>query len=158
MSEEKPDASEFKVVDRRGFHMDGTPRDPSPADGPASASSPTAAPDPDRSTPPSFEAQSGVQDKVQGEVHGQESGDGVNFGDLVMSLSTTAMFQLGLLESPDGEKIPADLANARRTIDMLGVLKEKTQGNLTEDEKKLLTQILYELQMSFVAVTDQPKK
>ncbi len=152
MSEEKPDDSEFKVVDRRGFHTDGTPRNPSPASGPASASSPTAAPD--LSPPPSFEAQS----EVQGEVHGEDSGEGVNFGDLVMSLSTTAMFQLGLLESPDGEKIPADLLNARRTIDMLGVLKEKTQGNLAEDEKKLLTQILYELQMSFVAVTDQPKK
>ena len=152
MSEENPAASEFKVVDRRGFHTDGTPRDPSPAAGPASTSSPTAAPD--LSPPPSFEAQS----EVQGEVHGEESGKGVNFGDLVMSLSTTAMFQLGLIESRDGEKIPADLLNARRTIDMLGVLKEKTQGNLAEDEKNLLTQILYELQMSFVAVTDQPKK
>ncbi|MCZ6514864.1 MAG: DUF1844 domain-containing protein [Acidobacteria bacterium] len=152
MSEEKPEASEFKVVDRRGFHADGTPRDPSPAAGPASASSPTAAPD--LSPPPSFAAQR----EVQGEVQGEESGEGVNFGDLVMSLSTTAMFQLGLLESPEGEKVPADLPNARRTIDMLGVLKGKTQGNLAEDEEKLLTQILYELQMSFVAVTDQPKK
>ena len=152
MSEEKPDASDFKVVDRRGFHTDGTPRESSPATGPAS---PPTSPSSESEAPSSFEAPS---DFPGGELSGEVPGEETSFGDLVMSLSTTAMFQLGLLESPGGEKIPADLPNARRTIDMLGVLKEKTQGNLAEDEEKLLTQILYELQMSFVAVADKPAK
>ena len=60
------------------------------------------------------------------------------------------MFQLGLLPGPSGERIPLDLENARRTIDMLEVLRHKTQGNLTAEEAKLLEDVLYELRLSFV--------
>jgi hypothetical protein len=74
------------------------------------------------------------------------------FDTLVSYLSTTAMFQMGLLAGPGGERIPADLANARRTIDLLEILQEKTQGNLTAEEAKLLDDILYELRMSYVEI------
>ena len=71
------------------------------------------------------------------------------------------MFQLGLLPGPGGERLPVDLANARMTIDLLDVLQEKTAGNLTEDESRLLDEVLYELRLSFVEVqkraTQTPK-
>ena len=60
------------------------------------------------------------------------------------------MFQLGLLAEPGGERIPPDMANAQRTIDLLQVLQEKTSGNLTADESRLLDDVLYELRMTFV--------
>ena len=62
------------------------------------------------------------------------------------------MFQLGLLPGPGGEHIPVDLTNARMTIDLLDVLQEKTEGNLTEEESRMLAEVLYELRLSFVEV------
>ena len=78
-----------------------------------------------------------------------------NFATLVSYLSTTAMFQLGLLPGPGGERIPADFANARRTIDLLEVLQQKTQGNLTEDEARMIQEVLYELRLSFVEASQR---
>jgi hypothetical protein len=76
----------------------------------------------------------------------------VGFETLIQYLSTTAMFQLGFLPGPGGERIPADLANARRTIDLLEVVQHKTDGNLTDEESRMLEEVLYELRMSFVEV------
>jgi len=80
------------------------------------------------------------------------------FDTLVSYLGTTAMFQLGLMAGPTGERIPADLANARQTITMLEVLDQKTQGNLTQDESRLLEEILYELRMAYVEVDKRNAK
>lgn len=74
------------------------------------------------------------------------------FATLVSYLSTTAMFQLGLLPGPGGERIPSDFVNARRTIDLLEILQEKTRGNLTDNESRMLEEVLYELRISFVEV------
>ena len=60
------------------------------------------------------------------------------------------MFQLGLIPGPSGEHIPADMPNAKRTIDLLEVLQEKTRGNLTADESQLLDDVLYEVRLGFV--------
>ena len=72
------------------------------------------------------------------------------FETLVSYLSTTTMFQLGLIPGPGGERIPADMPNAHRTIDLLDVLREKTKGNLTANESRLLDDVIYELRMTFV--------
>jgi hypothetical protein len=72
------------------------------------------------------------------------------FETLVSFLSTTTMFQLGLLAGPGGERIPADMPNAQRTINLLEVLQEKTRGNLSPNESRLLDDVLYELRMTFV--------
>ena len=60
------------------------------------------------------------------------------------------MFQLGLIPGPSGEHIPADMPNAQRTVDLLEVLQEKTEGNLTASESRMLEDFLYELRMNFV--------
>jgi hypothetical protein len=57
---------------------------------------------------------------------------------------------LGGFAGPGGEPIPPNLEAAKHFIDLLRVLEEKTQGNLSDDEKKMLDQTLYELQMRFV--------
>ncbi len=74
----------------------------------------------------------------------------VSFSSFVISLAGSAMVQLG--EAPDpitGEK-KADLQLARNTIDLLGVLQEKTKGNLDEEEQKLLESVLYECRTKFI--------
>jgi hypothetical protein len=138
MAKEEGSSSGFRVVDRRPFAADGSRKE----DIPAQEEKVEAAPRPARSTP--------------AEPHGQPSGqyddEAPGFETLVSYLSTTAMFQLGLIPGPSGEHIPADLPNAKRTVDLLEVLQRKTEGNLTADESRLLEDILYELRMSFVAV------
>jgi hypothetical protein len=124
------------VVDRRPFAADGSRKE----DIPAEEKKVEAAPAPDRSTlgePPS-------------EPRGPYDDDSPGFETLVSYLSTTAMFQLGLIPGPSGEHIPADMPNAKRTVDLLEVLQEKTQGNLSASESRLLDDVLYELRMTFV--------
>jgi hypothetical protein len=138
MANNKDEPSGFRVVDRRPFSSNGTRREPArEAEKP-----PEKAPEPAPVAP--------VQAEAEPEEYVDEST--IGFDMLVSYLSTTAMFQLGLLEGPGGERIPPDLPNARRTIDLLQVLQEKTHGNLTQREVKLLDDVLYDLRLSFVEI------
>ncbi len=77
----------------------------------------------------------------------------VSFDHLVQSMYMTAMMGLGAATQP-GEKPRIDLMGARQTIDLLGVLNEKTKGNLTADEQRLLESALFELRMTFLEITN----
>lgn len=77
----------------------------------------------------------------------------VAFEHLVQSMYMTAMMGLGAGTQP-GEKPRIDLMGARQTIDLLGVLGEKTKGNLTADEQRLLDSALFELRMMFLEITN----
>ena len=77
----------------------------------------------------------------------------VNFAGFIMSLSAQALICLGEGLNPQGGKVDQDLPAARQMIDILGMLKEKTKGNLENDEAQLLDQILFELRMKYVART-----
>ncbi|MDX2198948.1 MAG: DUF1844 domain-containing protein [Phycisphaerae bacterium] len=72
------------------------------------------------------------------------------FVDLLNLLAMQALVGLGGFASPDGQPIPPDPAAAKHFIDLIHVLDEKTKGNLTADEKKLVDATLYELRMRFV--------
>jgi hypothetical protein len=76
----------------------------------------------------------------------------ITFDRVVQSLYVTAIVQLGL-NTPAGQQMRVDLMGARHTIDMLGVLGEKTTGNLTPEEEKLMQSVLFELRMSFLEMT-----
>ncbi len=75
-----------------------------------------------------------------------------NFERLVQSFYFTAIVQLGL-NTPQGQQVRVDLMGSKQTIDLLGVLAEKTKGNLTPDEDKLLQSVLFELRMAFLEMT-----
>jgi hypothetical protein len=68
-----------------------------------------------------------------------------------MSLTSSAFYHLGDIADPETGKTETNLPAVHQTIDMLTMLKEKTQGNLTAEENKLLEQLVYELQMKYVA-------
>lgn len=74
----------------------------------------------------------------------------INFSTFVISLSSSALIHLGLIEDPVTGKIDRDLALARQNIDILGMLQEKTRGNLSEEESRLLESILFDLRIRFV--------
>jgi len=77
----------------------------------------------------------------------------MTFERLVASLYMTAMMQLGLMHE-EGQQPMADVIGAKQTIDTIGLLQEKTKGNLTDAEQNLLQNILYELRMAFVEFTN----
>ncbi len=77
----------------------------------------------------------------------------MDFATFLISLSTSALYHLGLVAEQENEPPPEpDLPMARQTIDLLEMLEEKTRGNLSDDEEKLLESMLYELRMQFVEV------
>ncbi len=75
-----------------------------------------------------------------------------NFAALVSMLVTQAMFALGLLQVKGQEQREPDLDMAKYNIDMLEALQEKTKGNLTEQEEKVLENTLNEVRMAYVKV------
>ncbi len=76
----------------------------------------------------------------------------VNFSTFVFGLSSTAFYHLGEIPDPQTGQKRQDIALAKHTIDTLGMLKEKTKGNLTSEEEKLLDSILTELRLRYVKV------
>ncbi len=76
----------------------------------------------------------------------------MSFDQLVQSVYMTAIMQLGAGAQP-GQQPQLDLMGARQSVDMLAVLAEKTKGNLSTDETRLLESALFELRMAFLEVT-----
>lgn len=76
----------------------------------------------------------------------------MSFEQIVHSVYMTAIMQLGGA-TPEGQQPQVDLMGARQSIDMLSVLAEKTKGNLTPDESRLLENALFELHMGFLEIT-----
>lgn len=79
----------------------------------------------------------------------------ITFSTFVLSLSTSAAMHLGGYQDPVSGLIPRNLELAKQTIDILGIIREKTAGNLNADESELLESALYELRMRYI---DETKK
>ena len=76
---------------------------------------------------------------------------GISFAGFVISLATTAAVHFGDIADPHtGERQEPDLVAAHQMIDLISLLQDKTKGNLTADEAKLVDDLLYELRMRFV--------
>jgi hypothetical protein len=76
-----------------------------------------------------------------------------SFLALIDMFAAEAAMNLGLAQTPDGGRTPVDLEAARHWIDMLGMLDQKTRGNLTGEEAGVLTDVLAYLRMQFVAAS-----
>jgi hypothetical protein len=74
----------------------------------------------------------------------------INFTNFLLSISTSALIQLGEIPDPATKQGVKELPLAKQTIDLIGMLKEKTKGNLTPEEEKLMEYILYDLRMRYV--------
>ena len=74
----------------------------------------------------------------------------IDFATFVLSLSHSALMHLGEAPDPDTNQTRVDLPLAKQNIDILVLLEEKTKGNLSGDEERLLAQVLFDLRMRFV--------
>ncbi|MDP9035839.1 MAG: DUF1844 domain-containing protein [Myxococcota bacterium] len=77
----------------------------------------------------------------------------LDFATFVLSLSHSALVHLGEAPDPDTGRSEMNLPLARQTIDLISMLEEKTRGNLTGDEERLVGQILFDLRMRFVELS-----
>jgi len=86
-----------------------------------------------------------------------DHGDSIDmmFYSLVLSLQASAMQHLGKVISPVTGKVERNLEAAKHTVEMLEMIRRKTDGNLTDDERQTLEHILYELRLNYV---DEVKK
>ena len=113
----------FKVTDRRGRSEEPPPRTPTP---------PSEPPAPGGSRSSAAPAQ---------------------LSALLVMLANSALVSLGVAAEPGRDEPRVDLDGARSVIDILLMLRDKTQGNRTEQESRLLEEIVYDLQMRFVQAT-----
>jgi len=138
VSEEgKQEGRGFTVQDRRRFSPEtGEAREDAAADSPretAEAVKPSEA-----------------QAAPASESHQEEPLPEINFSTFVISLSTQALMHLGEITSPITGKIDPDVPAAKQMIDMLGMIREKTHGNLNANEDRLMQDILFDLRMKYV--------
>jgi hypothetical protein len=77
----------------------------------------------------------------------------MNFERVIESFYMSALIQMGAIRQ-DNEPPRVDIIGARQTIDSLAILQEKTKGNLTDREKTLLQNVLFELRMAFIEITN----
>jgi hypothetical protein len=143
--EEEQSSRGFKVSDRRRFVDDAAP-DPEPAAA-AAPPPPDPAPRPEGHDHAGHDHAHDHGDHAHGHPH-QE----INFTTFVMGLSTQALMHLGEIVEPGAPQTP-DLPAAKQMIDLLGVLREKTTGNLDAAEEQLLASMLYDLRMRYVEVS-----
>jgi len=79
------------------------------------------------------------------------------FGALVMMLHTAVMQQLGKIKHPVTGKVERHLPSAKDTIDILDMLREKTKGNLSSEEDRLLAQVIAEVKLNYVDESGKPE-
>ena len=91
---------------------------------------------------------------------GQQGGEQIeaNFDELVRMLVMQALLYLGAMPDPATGKAVVSLEYAKLNIDLLGILEEKTKGNLTEEEQQVLSQTASELRLQFVEVSKAVEK
>ena len=140
--QDERDERGFKVTDRRAFTADGELRDEDTEV--VVSTEPVPAPQ----APPIPEPAAG-EPRVAVASAPNETRE-VGFPDLVSMLATQALLALGDLPSPSGDESKEDLASAQIMICFLEVLGAKTAGNLSEDEAKVLDDVLYDLRMRFM--------
>jgi hypothetical protein len=132
---EKGEGKGFKVADRRRFSETGEAREAAPAA---------------EARPEAEEPRTEGEKRVAAQ---NESGDDLpelNFSTFVISLSTQALMHLGEIPDPITGKVASDFPVAKQMIDIVGMLDEKTRGNLDPGEKQLMEDVLYDLRMRYV--------
>jgi hypothetical protein len=147
--EEEQGSRGFKVQDRRRFVDNpdaANESDPQPADTARSAPPPEP-PRTDLPPPPP------PSDAPAGHPHDAAGVGELNFSTFVMGLTTQALMHLGEIPDPMDQAVARDLPAAKQMIDLLGILREKTRGNLDAAEAQLLDSMLYDLRMRFVEVS-----
>ncbi len=133
--EERDEERGFKVKDRRRFSSEtGEPRENTENVAPSEKK----------------EDEASVQQAVEKDTEGEGALPAINFSTFIISLSTQALMHLGEIPDPLSGNVEMDISVGKQMIDIIGVLSEKTRGNLDQGEEKLMEEILFDLRMKYV--------
>ena len=167
---EKEKKPEFVVTDRRKFNVDGEPRPDAPVEtaaapappAPAPVAEPVAAPAKPVAAPaveirPSAASVPDLETGYNGDRERTAfGGQKMEFIHLLDMLVQTAMMYAGAMES--GTERRVDVVGLRQMIDLIGVLEEKTRGNLTEQEAGILSNTMFQLRMTYMEIVNMIDK
>lgn len=121
----------------------------------ASADREGSAADPDEATDAERES---AEERADEEAAEGDKAPPIDFTTFIFSLSTQAMVHMGEMTLPGMPEASVNLIAAKQTIDIVSLLEEKTKGNLTESEARLLSNLLYDLRMRYLhAIKKKPK-
>jgi len=109
----------------------------------------------DDETAPDGDQDSARSSPQFGKTEGAGALPGTDFATFVVTLATSALLYLGEIPDPDSNQTSVNLPMARQTIDILSMLKKKTEGNLTREEADLLGRFLYDVRMKYVACRER---
>ncbi|HVS82668.1 MAG TPA: DUF1844 domain-containing protein [Pyrinomonadaceae bacterium] len=161
----------FKVVDRRPFNPDGTPRELSPEERTENERAAESAParvdtQPQTETEPVTESPAPTEppsarpasrpERERAHAGGDPLDDPTSFLSLIMSLASNAASSLGMMPHPVTGESGVDLKTAKHWIDVLGMLEQKTRGNLDEQEAQVIESLLADLRMQYVSFSSSP--
>ena len=135
----------FKVIDRRLFDKGGQLRQEAVRPAPQSAPQ----------SPPQQPAPADIEPPRRPDVPADFQsgpGQGLEFSSFLMSLATSALVALGEVPDPETGRMYKHLGAARETIEVLGMLEEKTRGNLTPEEGRMMQEILNDLRIKYVSL------
>jgi hypothetical protein len=141
----------LQVKDNRLFNADGTlregvSRDPEPTPTVQAEGNPAT-----KVLLQDAEPLKGDDDKT-----GYKAQNKIDFQTFTMSLASSVQISLGLVAHPMTGQVEKDLTHAQQTIDILGLLEAKTEGNLTPEESGMLRQVLFQLRMAYVELSKRP--
>ena len=149
--DEQQEEVSFKVADRRKFNADGSVKegvtlDAAPAPAEKEPAQPGAeAPQPAEETQP---LEDNAAEAIEQDIPGAD--DPASFVNFLSTLATNAAAALGAVPHPATGKLSLDLETGKYWLDVLGMIKEKTQGNLHPQEQRLLDGLLGDLRMQYV--------
>lgn len=172
MSEEQ---TNFKVTDRRLFNADGSAREVPPEEQPEAPREvkqdaiPSLAAEQTSEAPTPTAASSTVDSKVETQAESTaatvdaeepdetelpDAEDPASFANFIMSIASNAAATLGMMEHPVTHKREVDLELGKHWIDILGMLQQKTHGNLLPQEQQIIEGLLADLRMQFVSLSN----
>lgn len=139
MNSDEKEGAEIKISDKRRFNPDGTEKEGISVE----AETPS-------------QPQASITEEEKLSVENESVLQDVSFANLILSLAGSAQMSLGIAPNPFSKKVEKDLNQAKQTIDLLGVLEQKTKGNLSDEEASLMKVILSDLRMRYVEEKNKP--
>jgi hypothetical protein len=158
--EQQERESQIRANQERTTQRTATPAEPvtEPDAPPADYPAPPTTDEQSASAEAYKKSTSDIDDEIRKELdkHGQghrAQDFEMNFEKFIASLYMSALMQMGMA-APEGGQPHVDLMGARQTIDIVGMMQEKTKGNLTSKEATMLQNVLYELRMAYLEMTN----